>query len=154
MGSRGPIGKSPQLRALEGNPGKRPIRVGRTPSGFKPIGPPPDWIDDGAKAEWRRAARSAWYILTSLDRAIFTMYCETWSRIEALEADLEKNGLTQTTPRGRIVPRPEVRICNAEWHLLLVALRELGFTPAARARIGIEPPQDPKRDSFAERFFT
>jgi P27 family predicted phage terminase small subunit len=48
---------------------------------------------------------------------------------------MDQEGLTFETPNGYIQQRPEVSIGNKAQERLLAAAKELGLTPAARARM-------------------
>lgn len=76
----GPPPTPTALKALRGNPGKRPIPEGEPmPSASTPR--PPADLDGEALAEWKRVVPEleSLGLVTVLDRAYLVAYCEAWS---------------------------------------------------------------------------
>ena len=78
-----PAGRPPKptaIKALAGNPGKRPLNNNEP----KPSGIPscPTFLDAAAKKEWKRISKELIEIgiLTSVDRSILASYCDAYSR--------------------------------------------------------------------------
>lgn len=82
----------------------------------------PSWLQGESRREWRRVckAMAEYNILCALDRGIMSQYCSLWSQL---------------------VDAPER--FNAALHGQLRLLQEsLGFTPAARSKLGTLRQQD------------
>ena len=78
---RGRKPKPTALKLLEGNPGRRPIRGGEPqPPRNQPTCPA--HLSPTAKAEWKRLAQSLnkMGLLTQVDRAVFSAYCQAYGR--------------------------------------------------------------------------
>jgi P27 family predicted phage terminase small subunit len=58
--------------------------------------------------------------------------------VEDLQTIVNANGFTFEDARGNIRPRPEVKMLQESRSKLVVALKELGMTPAARKRIEVD----------------
>ena len=101
--------KSAALRLLEGHRGHRPIKT--------PPEPPqaamrcPDWLDEVAKAEWRRVfpLLTRMRVMTALDVGMLASYCLAWSELRQSSELLQRRGRTFTTPAGYKQQRPESR---------------------------------------------
>lgn len=132
--------KPTALKKLSGNPGKRAINNAEP----KPSGIPdcPDHLDDDAKAEWRRisAELSALGLLTIIDRAALSAYCQSWSRWMKAEANIAKHGLVVKSPKsGYPIQNPFVTVANTALDSMRKFLVEFGMTPASRARLQVSP---------------
>ena len=57
MATRGRKPKPTAIKRLEGNPGKRPLNI-YEPKPLKKAPTCPDWLDEEAKREWRRLAKT------------------------------------------------------------------------------------------------
>jgi phage terminase small subunit len=81
MGRRGPAPKPTALKLLQGNPGKRAIN-GREPKPKTGMPRCPDWLDEEAKACWKRIVPqlNGMGVLTLIDADALANYCDTWSR--------------------------------------------------------------------------
>ncbi|MEE8551357.1 MAG: phage terminase small subunit P27 family, partial [Gemmatimonadota bacterium] len=113
MGRRGPPPKSPYLKALEGNPGKRPLKVNNAKA--RSAAPDcPDWLSAEAKAEWKRLAPELERLglLTLLDRAAFSGYCQSYAHWVQAQRVLREHGTRYVTGSGRVRERPEVAIAG------------------------------------------
>lgn len=84
-------------------------------------------------------------MLTVLDRAVFSVYCQAygrWVRAErALEKMAEKEPGTQAmllkTKAGNLIQNPLVGTANKAMDELMKAAAELGMTPSVRSRIEV-----------------
>jgi P27 family predicted phage terminase small subunit len=143
----GRIPKSAALRALEGNPGHRPLNV----SIPKPAPMPPEcprWLDKEAKKEWKRVAPELERLglLTHVDMAALAGYCQSYSEWQRMSVVVAEQGATFTTPTGQIRGRPEVAMARKALADVRAFCVEFGLTPSARARMTIPEPDDDDAD--------
>jgi P27 family predicted phage terminase small subunit len=140
MGKRGPVPKTDELRTLEGNPSRRPLR-GNSP---KPEGVPacPLWLTPEARREWKRVAPELTRLglLTKLDRATLAGYCISYSWWRKAQEVLDDQGTVYVTNKGQLKPRPEVEIARISGDMMKAFAAELGMTPASRERIRLSQP--------------
>jgi P27 family predicted phage terminase small subunit len=97
----------------------------------------PDWLDDEAKKEWKRILNEITgnIDLSKLDVKALEGYCQSYSKWKQCEETLQKEGYTFITGNGYVQQRPEIAISNKAMSDMRAWSKELGFTPAARARI-------------------
>ena len=144
----GPPPKPTALKVLAGNPGRRPLN--RREPRIVSKSPPrcPSHLNADARREWRRIVR--WYracgLLTLLDRAALTGYCQHYSRAVKADRSIEKTGLLIKTSQGNVIQNPLVGISNHSWSQVLRFGKEFGLTPASRARL--EAPEQVEEDEF------
>lgn len=99
----------------------------------------PTWLDVEAKKEWKRIYKildSEGIEFTPKDSKTLETYCKNYSKWKQCELTLQEEGLTFTTPNGYVQQRPEESISNKAQEKMLQCAKELGLTPAARARMG------------------
>lgn len=144
MGRRGPAPKPTALKLLQGNPGKRPINKNE-PQPKAGIPRCPSWLDDEAKACWKRIVPQldGMGVLTLIDADALTNYCETWSRWKKAVLFIQKNGdvYVQKDESGMIKyiqQLPQVAIARNLLAVLNRYQQEFGLTPAARSRLTIK----------------
>jgi len=138
VGKRGPIGKSAWQALLDGNPGKRPLRA-PAPSGppLPPDTEPAEWLTPEAKAEWRRILPAAPW-LSKLDVTMLQLYVEAWSDFQRASAIVHREGFVIRDRRGVLRKHPAARLQTAARVQVKTFAADLGFTPAARARLGFD----------------
>lgn len=97
----------------------------------------PSWLDDEAKKEWKRITKKLLETIDmlELDTKAVEGYCMAYSTWRRCEKILQEKGFTFTTPNGYEQQRPEVSISNKAIENMRAWSKELGFTPAARARM-------------------
>jgi|LGVF01.2.fsa_nt_gb P27 family predicted phage terminase small subunit len=98
----------------------------------------PTWMNPVSKKEWRRVIKLIIENEKELEEKDFKTletYCVNYAKWLKCEEILDNEGLTFKTPNGYIQQRPEVSIGNKAQERLLAAAKELGLTPAARARM-------------------
>jgi P27 family predicted phage terminase small subunit len=144
MGRRGPPPQTPDDAKLRGT--FRPFRHGSRANAVKPDGEladeqPPEWMTSEQQAAWRDIlARVPFGVVRQLDRELFAAYVVTWVRFKnaAIAQNTLDNGkqfpLIRPGPNG-LIESPFVGIQNRASMLLLRQAVELGFSPAARARL-------------------
>ena len=150
MGLRGPVGKPPELRALEGGRGHRPIDL---TSMFRPevgLPPMPKYLSGAARKAWRRLTPELLHynLVSKIDGDALAMLCQTIGRIDQLETSLKKTqdllhsrgedvagAFLDKTPNGLRVQSAIYQVLNREMERLRTLLAEFGLTPAQRARV-------------------
>lgn len=143
------------IKALRGNPGKRPLNAAEPrPPAARPTCP--SWLSRDAKAEWRRIVPELEQVglLTQVDRAALAAYCQSYARWRQAEAALDDGlriELFKVTNEGeaivyQVIQKPEVAIAQKERQLMKAFLTEFGLTPASRTRL--KTPEKPVEDDF------
>jgi P27 family predicted phage terminase small subunit len=100
------------IKKLEGNPGKRPIAEIPAPKGVPSC---PRWLDNLAKIEWRRIVPEldAMGMLSLVDRAALSGYCEAYSRWRRAEIEIQTSFtyeyMDSQTFKLKRVKKPEVQ---------------------------------------------
>lgn len=145
---RGRKPKPTHIKAITGNPGKRPLNVNEMrPEPEIPECPPE--LSDAAKAEWERLTKELgqFRIITALDRAALASYCSAYGMwLEATQA-IRAHGLMVKSPNGFPVQSPYVSIANRQAEIMMRYASEFGFTPASRGRI--TAPKENEADLFS-----
>ncbi len=142
------------IKFKTGNPGKRPLKKEPTLPDTG-IPDPPVHLDAYAREEWGRIADGlhAMGVLHQIDQQVLAAYCDSYSRwrhaVEAMRARVEKAGgdqlaaLIDKTSNGNIVQNPLIGIANKAAGDMVRYAAEFGLTPAARARLAIDPAKNP-----------
>jgi len=115
-----------------------------------PIAPKcPLWIKGEARKEWKRVVPmlDALGVLTEMDVTAFEIYCRTYAQWKYAEEQLNKEGLTITTPNGHKQTSPYVSIANQCKKIMRNYLAAFGMTPVDRARKSVAPKDED--DEFA-----
>lgn len=152
------MGRNPKptvLKEVTGNPGKRPLSKGE-PQPDRSMPSCPTWLGREAKAEWRRLAGELNRIglLTRVDRAALSAYCQAWDDFYQATRDIREHGLCIQTERGKVRNPASLIRAKAVEQLLQLA-SHFGLTPVARARIGqfiLVPPKDGQGQDDFDRF--
>lgn len=113
----------------------------------------PEWLDEEAQKEWDRVYKifkKECIEFTPKDLKTLEAYCRNYSKWKQCELIL-KDGLTFTTPNGYVQQRPEESISNKAQEKMLQCAKELGLTPAARARMGKNISGGPEVKSKEEK---
>ncbi len=140
----GPAPTPAAIRELLGNPGNKSDANNPTPPAKAPRAPA--WLTAEAKKEWRRVVPKLAEIklLTELELAILSTYCEAWSDYVTSSKEIAQHG--HTTPGARGPVRSAASLVRKEAvDTMLKMCRELGMTPSARSRITL-PGANPKSD--------
>lgn len=144
--------KPANLVILEGNPGRRKVRTEPKPPMDMP--PPPSHLDKYALEEWIRVAdgMNAMGILSIVDQATLGAYCAAYSRWRHAEEAIrgrveaaggnELAGLIDKTSNGNIIQNCLIGIANKAAADMVRYAAEFGLTPAARARLSIDPDRN------------
>jgi P27 family predicted phage terminase small subunit len=134
------------LQLLRGNPSKRPLNKGApVPDIPADVPEPPDFLSAYARDEWHRLAEGLHRLglLTTLDVATFSVYCETfarWRQAEELlaqqaERDPACRALTIKTNTGSAMQNPLLRVAITAASDTVRFAAEFGLAPAARSRV-------------------
>lgn len=155
-GGAGRPQKPLQIHKLNGNPSKikdldsliekepKPtkLNVNKPPS-------PPAWLDDIAKAEWKRVAKELikMELLTKVDLSALEAYCKTYSRWRAAEEQMDKIGSTVYKPSKKddstyLSSLPQVQVAQKYLVICKTFMAEFGLTPSARSRMAIKEYED------------
>lgn len=111
----------------------------------------PEWLSDAAKAEWDRVAGDldARGLLSLVDGAALTGYCQAYARWIEAEIVLTREGMTYETSSGYVRPRPEVGIAQQYLKLAKELGAAFGLSPASRGRLLMpDPAEDDENDPF------
>jgi P27 family predicted phage terminase small subunit len=113
----------------------------------------PKHLDKEARQEWNRMVKELepLGLLTNLDKAIFAVYCETFSTWAQASRKIQEMGMVRVTKNGFTEQNPYFPIANKAKEQMLKALIELGMTPSSRSRVKVSEPQQKKNKK--ERFF-
>jgi P27 family predicted phage terminase small subunit len=141
---RGRKPKPTRLKALTGNPGKRPLNDTEPRPEIAVPDCPPE-LGPVARREWDRLVGelASLRLLTNLDRAALAAYCGAYAMwAEATEA-IQKYGTMVKSPSGYPIQSPYVSIANRQAEIMMRIASEFGFTPASRSRIATPSPAAP-----------
>lgn len=131
----GPTRKPEALAELEGNPGKRPY--GDTPKPKAGAPKPPHFLKGEAMAEWGRVVPEldAIGLLSVVDRAAMTAYCQSWATFVAATEDINERGVMVEGRDDTLVKNPSVQLQRDALANIKIWCTEFGLTPSARARM-------------------
>ena len=138
---RGRRPKPSRIKALTGNPGKRPLN-GHEPRPVPAMPECPPELSPAARQEWVRlgAELSKLNLVTHLDRGALAAYCVAYGFwTDALE-QIQKYGTMVKSPTGYPMQSPFLAIANRQAEIMMRVASEFGFTPASRSRISAPPP--------------
>jgi len=141
---RGRKPKPTHLKAITGNPGKRPLNQAEPRPDIVIPDCPPE-LSPAAQREWHRLVGdlAALRIITSFDRAALAAYCGAYALwAESTEA-IQKYGAMVKSPTGYPIQSPYVSIANRQAEIMMRIAGEFGFTPASRSRIATPSPVEP-----------
>jgi len=150
VGQRGPVSKPPELRALEGGRGHRPVDLTGL---FRPevgLPTPPKYLSAEARKAWKRLTPELirYNLLSKIDGDALAMLCQTIGRLEIVERSIgasqarliaegkdPADSLIDMTPNGLRVQSAMYQVLNREMEKLRQLLSEFGLSPAQRARV-------------------
>ena len=137
MARPGPPPKPPQLKLLEGNPGKRPLNLPAVKP--TPGAQCPSFLHEVAQLEWKRIVPELMKLglLTQIDRAALAAYCEAWADFKRAAEQTKNRPLTVVAGNGTEVQHPALVIKRAAMEKIRQFAAEFGFTPSARGRVGM-----------------
>lgn len=131
------------LKALRGNPGKRPLPADEPRAEAKLPKPPPE-LSDAAKLEWKRTGRKLLRlgVMTELDAAQFAAYCQQYAMWLETIGRINKTGVLLKDGKGGFVLNPLVRLARDLQFAYTRALAEFGMSPVSRTRVQAVPQAD------------
>ena len=145
--------KPTRLKILEGNPGKRKLKVEPNPAPALPD--PPPHLDTYALEEWEVISKSLYALglLTEIDKNTLAAYCGAYSRWRHAEEELNVlrarggalNALVQKTVSGNWIQQPLIGIANKAAADMVRYASEFGMTPVARAKLGTTPSKEDEK---------
>lgn len=100
---------------------------------------PPKYLDKLARAEWVRM----WPLLKevsagAIDMASVASYCQCYSYMRKAQSMVDEQGLIVMTPNGQQQINPWHSVFKQNAELIKKLAADLGFSVAARKRMGIE----------------
>lgn len=141
MKGRKPIPFEQKLAA--GNPGHRPLNR-REPVAEGNLCEPPNWMSEAQKAVWAEAiAATPKGLLRKIDAGVFGQWvvCEETFRQAAQHVAAEGVMVPATEGSKNLVQNPWLSIRNKQIALATKLAAQLGFEPASRSRISIDPEE-------------
>ena len=151
---RGRRPKPTRMKALTGNPGKRPLNPHEVrPEPAAPECPPE--LCPIARQEWIRltAELAILNLITHLDRGALATYCAAYALWAEAMVQIQKYGTMVKSPSGYPMQSPYIGLANRQAELMIRISSEFGFTPASRTRISAPPPdQLPLLELAAEEY--
>jgi P27 family predicted phage terminase small subunit len=126
------------------------LREEPQPARAKKFPEPPAYLSEYAAHEWHRTGRELWQLglLTTIDEAAFSCYCQSFGRWRMAEERLASEDLVvRGTERSNRVPNPFLKIAAQAARDLIKFGSEFGLTPSARARVaaGMPPASSPSK---------
>jgi P27 family predicted phage terminase small subunit len=144
MGGKGFPPAPTALKAIRGNPGRRPLnRREPKPPADDGVPAPPAYLSDVERVEWTRIVPdlAECGLLTRIDHAALEGYCATRARVLGLETELRGEKPVLRTKKGYPVLNPTFTALQSEYKQLMRFFAEFGMTPASRSRIQVEKPE-------------
>ena len=99
---------------------------------------PPEDLDGEALLEWERVVTELEAVgkLDKADRAVLTLYAQTWATWNAAMQAVVKHGSVIKYPNRMVGPSPFYKVAKETAAQLRGLLTDLGLTPAARGTSG------------------
>ena len=136
MGSRGPSQTPAKVLEKRGS-WRAKTREGQASPPPVEAPKPPPMLDRTAKAEWRRVAKLLvdLQMVSLLDRAALTVYCQGWSDFVSLTKQVQEEGHVVIGKSGDTKRNPAlVSLIDARTSMMAAAVK-LGLNPVDRARM-------------------
>lgn len=127
------------IKEANGNPGKRPLNA-LEPKPQGNLDEVPEWFNAEQSKAWRYAILNMPPgVLKRIDSSVLTI----WVVAEFLHREATQKvmatGIIVTTKDGNPIQNPYLPVINRQAQIMLKAASELGFTPASRPRLEIDP---------------
>jgi P27 family predicted phage terminase small subunit len=149
MGKRGPAPKPTHLRAIEGNPSRRPL-----PSNEPvPTGAPvcPDYLGALARQAWERVlASTPPGMVTAADTGVLIAYCEACELMETASRELaEYRDLAGSALLRDGKPHPLIRVRRDAAQTMAAMGAKLGLSPSDRSGLKLPEAQTKEGSKWA-----
>jgi P27 family predicted phage terminase small subunit len=143
LGSRGPV---PIPHARRRN---KKTNVGKTVVVAAPDRP--DGLEGEAQAEWERVVPEleAIGLIATVDRSVLIRYCRSWADWCEVDRNLQATGMLIKGRRDGLVRNPLFLLRSDLENTLSDLGKQLGLTPAARLRAGVEHQEQVEEDEVA-----
>lgn len=145
MGKRGPQPKSNEVKALEGNPGKRKI-VRTVDEDDLSSGSlrQPQRLSEAERAVWQDVigAFPGWYF-TMADKFLLIAYCRAVCRVERSESFLKNKQTVTERANGSPCLSPHVAVINSSVTQMMALAEALGITKKVRKGVIPGPDRQP-----------
>jgi P27 family predicted phage terminase small subunit len=127
---------NPETRKLRGNPtDDREVQL--IPGAVGDLWQPPDWFDEEERSEWAKALEMAPPgLLTATDRGALAIWVQASIGHRRARAAARK-GMVVRNRLGNRGINPALVVADREAKLMLMAAKELGFTPGARLSLSV-----------------
>lgn len=144
------------LKIINGNPGKRKSDITGGINVSPSMPEPPEHLPEDAAEIFRTTAKLLFDLgtLSKCDAHGLELYARNMVLLRKAHRHVAKCGYYLTTAEGRVYANPSVKVCRDFQALAQRFHIEMGLTAAARSRINITPPSEPKADSFAAKYLT
>lgn len=153
MGARGPLPLSDEALRARGSTLKRPAP---SAASFAAGAPPcPPHLAGEARAEWRRACKelAAAGVLCKVDRAVMSVYCESWGMFVAASAGIaDCLAADPSAGLSRALTLGYVKLQKESAAQVLKCAAQLGLSPAARPRVKAQAGPPAKKEGLAKLF--
>jgi P27 family predicted phage terminase small subunit len=125
------------LRRLHGNPRQKPMPENE-PEGVGDLWDPPKYMDAEQRAQWTYVVDHAPPgLLTGTDRDVLSTFVNACVEYQRAVLEVRKIGQVVKTRDGNAIQNPYLGIMNRQALLISRFGAELGFSPAARASLGV-----------------
>lgn len=132
------------------HPGRRNAAEPKAKRGY-PVKPEHIDADDVASGQWDELCKTLdeLGILTTADKSLLALYCQTYSEWMKLQLHVQANGCVLFNDKGNASQSPEAIQVHRYADRLLKMMSELGLTPSARSRVKV-PEKSEEDDPFGE----
>ena len=146
-----PAGRPPKpaaLKAINGNPGNRPIPRNPEPTRGAPL--PPGNLKGEALAAWGRIVPEldAIGLLTKVDRDYLVAYCESYATFDTARRIMAEDGPLVYGRDGGLVKNPAAQVMKDAADMMLKFGGRFGLSPQDRARLAL-PNSEPDEGGSA-----
>ena len=112
----------------------------------------PSWLAPEAKAEWKRVAPELERLglLTALDRAAFSCYCQSWAAVRAYSKIVLEEGSVVEGRQGSQKKHPLLASLNQAADAVRGWGVEFGLTPLSRSRMSVGEVEEEEEPSWLD----
>jgi len=147
MGERGPVPQPTEVKELNGNPGRRPLKKKKESGSQQRTKIPqcPDHLDEPARRQWHHLVRILRRARTLKEGDYMTLgtLCQAYTTMATAQSNLARAGLLYKASNGNVQPSPFLAIVNQCTRTIIRICREFGLTPMSRARVEAAEAEDP-----------